>query len=293
MRAIDTRGALWSVRGTHLINETDRSALELESDIPCPMSPVWALHFDDDDRGYALLAGRFYVRAGRNAPFRHTPLCTNVRGAPWSHLNNGGFGLVTTPPRAGGRSLLLTNDREGAMGWYAITALESSITDAVLDEDRSMATLSSGGHLVVVDQRRIVAGEVLATRSERFDGLRRTGAGVVAWRDVSPTLRAVVSAERLGGEFTRAEGAHPAARTLAVMRLDLARLVAITVEGVELSTDNGEHYARVLPRAVPDEDGARAAAGWLAERHAAVALPDGVATDDCSPSNELARDGGP
>lgn len=291
MRALDAQGAVWSVRGTHLINETDRSALELQSDLPCPMTPVWALHFDDDDRGYALLSGRLYLRPRPNAPFRLTPLCTDVRGAPWSHLARGGFGLVTTPPRAGGRSLLLTNDRQGAMGWYAVTALEPSITDAVLDADRSMATLSSGGHLVVVDQRRIVAGEVLATRSERFAGLRRTSAGVIAWRDASPTRRVLVSADSLGGEFARAEGEHPASRTLAVMRLDLARVVALTDRGVELSVDNGERYERVLARAISDDDGARAGAGWLPDRHPAVALPDGVATDDCSPSNDL-RDGG-
>lgn len=286
VRALDAQGAVWSVRGTHLIDETHSSALELQADLPCPMTPAWALAFDADDRGYALLGSRFYVRAGRNDTFRLTPLCTNVGGAPWSALRARGFGLVTTPPRAGGRALLLTNDPHGAMGWYAVTALEETITHAVLDEDRSMATLSSGGHLVVVDQRRIVAGEVLATRSETFAGLRRTPAGVVAWRDASPTLRVVVGADALGGEFTRLEGSHPASRTLAVMRLDLARLVAVTDRGVELSSDNGSTWASVLARPMTADDGARAAAGWLPQRHPALALPDGLATDDCTPSHD-------
>ena len=32
----------------------------------------------------ALVDGRFYVRASRDAPFLVTPICTDVGGAPWS-----------------------------------------------------------------------------------------------------------------------------------------------------------------------------------------------------------------
>jgi hypothetical protein len=290
LRAIDPRGNVWAVIGPNVLDETDHSAAVLESDVPCPVAPAWSFGFDTEGRAAIVRAGRVYIRAGRNDPFRLTPLCTAVGGAPWSAMRNGGFGAVTTPPRTTERSLLLTNDRTGAMGWFAVTALQSSITEAVLDGDRSLATLSAGGHLVVVDQQRIVAGEVAATRSELFAGLRRTPAGVVAWRDASPTQRVIVSAEGVGGEFLRIEGAHPASRTLAVFRLDLARIVAVTDAGVELSTDNGERYQRVLSRRIDAEAGARAHAGWLPHRHPAAAFPDGLATDDCTPSND--RDGG-
>jgi len=289
VRAIDARGAVWAIEGRYLLDETRGVATDMPQEIPCPSPARWALSFDADDRAFALAAGRFYVRAGRDEPFRVTPLCTDVGGAPWSLLRNGGYGLVNTPPR-GGRAMLLTNDRTGAMGWFAVTAMEDSITEAVLDADRSVATLSAGGHLVVVDQVRVVAGEVLATRSELFAGIRRTPAGVVAWRDASPTTRVMVMTDSLGGEFSRVESAHPASRTLGVFRLDLARLVAVTDAGIELSTDNGERFARVLARPVDDLRGARAGAGWLPGHHPAVAFTDGVATDDCTDPNE--RDAG-
>lgn len=286
VRAIDARGAVWAIEGRYLLDETRGVASDMPQELPCPRPARWALAFDADDRGYAVAAGRFYVRAGRSEPFRVTPLCTDVGGAPWSLMRNGGYGLVNAPPR-GGRAMLLTNDRTGAMGWFAVTAMEDSLTHAVLAGDRSVATLSAGGHLVVVDQTRIVAGEVLATRSELFAGLSRTPSGILAWRDASPTDRVLVMSDSLNGEFTRVESSHPAARTLGVFRLDLARLVAVTDQGIELSTDNGVRFSRVLPRAIDARAGERAGAGWLPGRHPAVALPDGVATDDCD-----LRDGG-
>lgn len=286
VRAIDARGAVWAIEGRYLLDETRGIATDMPQEIPCPSPARWALSFDADDRAFALAAGRFYVRAGRSEPFRVTPLCTDVGGAPWSLMRNGGYGLVNTPPR-GGRAMLLTNDRTGAMGWFAVTAMEDSITEAALDGDRSVATLSAGGHLIVVDQVRVVAGEVLATRSELFAGMRRTPAGLVVWRDASPTTRALLLADALGGEFTRVESEHPASRTLAVFRLDLARVVAVTDQGIELSSDNGEHFARVLAQPLDARRGERAGAGWLAGHHPAVAFTDGIATDDCA-----AADGG-
>lgn len=285
LRTLDPRGGVWAIAGRYLLDETRAAASALPEELPCPTGPTFALAFETDGRAFAIAAGRFYVRAGRDDPFRVTPLCTNVGGAPFAASRDGGFLLVSTPPRGRERSLLITRDRTGAMGWFAVTGLDPTITEAVLEGDRSMAILSAGGHLVAVDQSRVVAGEVLATQGERFTGIRRTAAGLVAWRDDTPTQRVLVMADTVGGDFTRVAASHPAARTLAVFRLDLARVVALTDRGVELSTDNGEHFARVFDRPVPEAFASRSGAGWLPGRHPALALPDGIATDDCTAVN--------
>lgn len=286
LRAIDRHESLWSVRGRRLEDETHRDVVELPEEVPCPTRGAWLMEFGEQGVAFALVDSRFYVRSSERVGFVVTPMCSDVSGAPWSPHEGAGFGFVVHTWEPAGPGLMLTRDGTGAMGWYAITALDRTMTAAVMDRHHSLLTLSSGGHLILVDQVNTVAGEVLATQSETFAGLTRTAAGIVAFRDASATTRTLVFTEAVDGPFERVTGTRPpGGTTRAVYRVDPVRFVAVTDGGIELSLDRGEHFETVLAAsALPSPSAlARTAAGWLAGHVLAVATTEGVASERCVP----------
>lgn len=286
LRAIDRHESLWSVRGRALENETHHDVMELPEEVPCPTRGAWQMEFGEQGSAFALVDSRFYVRSSERVGFAVTPMCSDVSGAPWSSHEGGGFGFVVHTWEPAGPGLMLTRDGTGSMGWYAITALDRTMTAAVMDRHHSLLTLSSGGHLILVDQVNTVAGEVLATQSETFAGLTRSAAGIVAFRDASATTRTLVFTEAVDGPFERVTGTRPpGGATRAVYRVDPVRFVAVTEGGIELSLDRGEHFETVLPvSALPSPSAlARTSAGWLAGHVLAVATTEGVASERCVP----------
>ncbi len=286
VRAIDARGAVWSVRAGRVTDESRGVIEALPGEIPCQQRGAWAMEFA---RGAAFLVAdsRLYVRAPGAAGFAVTPLCSDVTGAPWSQRAAGGWSFVSHRGAPVEPTLMLTRAPAGDTGWFAVTGLDDTTRAAVLDASDSFVALSGGGHLVFVDRVNTVAGAVFAAQDERFDGLTRTAAGIVAWRDDPHGARALVFAESAAGPFTRVDGRRPEGPPArAVLRVDLARFVAVTDASVELSTDRGARFERVLSVAADDGgDGsplARPSVGWLAGQRLAVAAVGGVASESCA-----------
>lgn len=285
LRAIDDEGRVWTLRGGTLARDGDAHPATLPDEVPCPSRGTYALEFVEGGEAYAVVDGRFYVRPSRSAPFVVTPICTDLAGAPWSTLAPRGWGVVANALRAVGPGLLLTRARDGAAGWYAVTALDRSITAGVLDEHQSLLSLVNEGHLVLVDQRQTVAGEVLAAHGESFTTLSRSPAGVVAAHDADGGRRVLVTARSLGEPFARIEARRDqSAPTRAVVLVDLARVVAVTDHTVELSLDRGRTFRTVL-RLPPADGGAaslqRPHAGRLRDGRHAVATRNGLVVDRC------------
>lgn len=281
-RAIAPDGHVWSLNPGEVRDETADARYALRpADMVCPRRGAFALSFSEDGSVFAIADGRLYVRAPGH-DFAPTPMCGDLGPAAASRWRGGGYGFVSNGRPTGEPSLLLTRHPEGAIGWYAITALDPTMRAVVLDPQRSMLTLNARGQLVVVDQVNTVAGAVLAAGAESFAGLSRTEEAALAWRDDGPTARVLVWGHRLDGAFTRvASQRPPGAATRYVAMLDLARFVAVTDAGVELSADGGQRFARVLAADAPRVDLAGgAAAGWIAEEPA-VAFPAGVARARC------------
>ncbi len=280
LRAIDARGSVWSITAGKITDETHGVTSPLADEIPCPSRGGWGLEFTREGSAFALVDSRFYVRPQTDAPFGVTPMCTDVAGAPWSPRVEGGWAFVARTWPANGPGMMLTNDRSGESGWYAVTALDNTLAYAVLEPDRSMVFLANQGHLLFVDQTRHVAGEVLLSHGSLFTGLGRTPAGVVAFRDQGTTRRVLVTAgTSVQQPFAETVGERPVGpATRAVFRADVARVLAVTDAGVELSTDRGAHWVRVLDTPTPLE---RPAFGWLEGAHPALTTRTGIATDHC------------
>lgn len=282
LRAIDAQGALWSLAGSRLTDESTGAAQALEQEIPCILPGAWAMEFARDGGGFLLADSRFYVRADARAGFAVTPLCSDLGGAPWSRRAAGqGWSFVSHRSRTIEPTLMLSRIPSGGTGWYAVTGMDDTTRAAVLGPDESLVTLSGGDHLIFVDRVNTVAGEVIAAQGERFDGLTRTGAGVTAFRDDTDGGRVIVYTEAAAGPYLRAAGRRPPGPPArSVVRLDLARFLAVTERSVELSADRGATWRRVFeaPAGVGLE---RPQVGWLPGHHPAVAARDGVATDDC------------
>ena len=289
LRAIDPEGHVVAVVRGAFVDETTGERSPLPEELRCPSAGAWALEFTPDGAALLLADGRFYVRAHAGWRFAVTPMCTDVAGSPWARRAQGGWSFVVHTWRHAGPAMMHTRDESGAMGWFATTALDETLTAAVLGPERSMVTLVNGGRLILVDQTRTVAGEVLATRSEPFTSLTRTPAGIVAARDPSPTERTLVRAADLQSEWSRVTGPRPAGgATRAVWDVDIARTLAVTDGAVELSLDRGRSWSRVVavPSAAADGGAVfeRASVGTLPGRHLAVATRYGLATDDCAPA---------
>jgi hypothetical protein len=286
LRAIDARGVPWSVAAGAITDESLHVTTTLPSEIPCALPGRWALEFLRDGAALLVADARFYVKASATAPFVVTPLCTDLEGAPWTRRSAGGWGLVTHRSRAFEPTLMLTHLASGATGWFAITGVDDSTTALVLDARESFVALSRGRRLGFVDRVNTVAGGVIAAQEERYDGLTRTSSGVVAWRD-DGNLRTIVFAEETAGPYARSTGARPdRSSTHRVMRVDLARFVAVTDLGIELTDDRGASWSRVLTWSTPRDAGTlapleRSTLGWLRGQTLAVATPDGIATERC------------
>lgn len=285
LRAIDDEGRVWTLRGDTLARDDDAHPAALPDEVPCPSRGTYALEFVEGGAAYAVVDGRFYVRPSRAAPFVVTPICTDLAGAPWSTLAARGWGVIANGLRAVGPGLLLTRARDGAAGWYAVTALDRSITAGVLDEHQSLLSLVNEGHLILVDQQQTVAGEVLAAHGESFRTLSRSPAGVVAAHDADADRRVLVTARSLGEPFARVEARRDqSAPTRAVVLIDLARVVAVTDHTVELSLDRGRTFHTALRLQPPDGGAAsleRPHVGRLRDGRHAVATRAGLAVDRC------------
>ncbi len=282
-RAFAPDGHVWALRDGAVYDESASARFVLPAaEMPCPRLGRWALSFGEGGSVFVVAEGRLYVRAPGHE-FAVTPLCGDLGPAAASPWQAGGYGFVSNGRIAGEPSLLLTHDPEGRHGWYAVTALAPTLRAIVLDRNRSMLTLNGRGQLVVVDQVHTVAGEVLAARGEAFVGLSRTEEGALAWRDTGDTGRVLVWGTRLEGEFARVEAERPrGSGTLYAAALDLARFVAVTAEGVELSSDGGHRFVRVLHRRLaPTGAPTDASAGWIAPGEPAVAFRDGIARASC------------
>lgn len=286
LRAVDPEGHVVAVDHGAVIDETTGERTVLGREIDCPVRGRWAVEFESDGAAWLLVDGRFYVRAHAGWNFAVTPMCSDIAGSPWARRPQGGWTFIVHTWPGSSPTLMHTRDEAGAMGWYATTGLDETLTSAVVEPDLSMVTLVNGGRLIAVDHARVVAGEVLSAQEERFTSLTRTVSGIVAARDASPTERTIVRAQNARGEWTRVTGPRPpGGSTLAVWDVDIARTVAITDNGVELSLDRGRSWERVVELDPATVGGARvfsrASIGRLPGRHLAVATPFGLATDDC------------
>jgi hypothetical protein len=284
VRAIDTHGAVWSVRRRLLTDETHAVTTTLPDEIPCLAGGLWSMEFARDGAAFLMADGRFYVRPGERAGFSVTPLCSDVKGAPWSRRTAGGWSFVSHRTASVEPTLMLSRAPAGDTGWYAITGLDGSTHAVVLDASDSFLSLAEGEHLIFVDRVNTVAGAVLTAQGDRFDGLTRTAAGLTAWRDDPHGRRVIVFSESPAGPFTRVEGSRPdGPPALAVMRVDLARFVAVRDTAVEVSDDRGAHFTSVL--ALPSNEAgitlARPSIGWLPGHRLAVAGVGGVASETC------------
>lgn len=280
LRAIDGHGHVWSITHGRISDETAGVTTVLPDEIACPVRGGWGMEFAREGSAFALVDSRFYLRPAGDTAFRVTPMCSDVAGAPWSRRAEGGWSFVVRTWPASGPGMMLTNNSTGDSGWYAVSALDSTLTAAVLEPDRSMVLLANHGHLLFVDQTRHVAGEVLASHGALFSGLGRSAAGVVAFRDDGPTRRVLVtSGDSVQEPFTEVPGERPTGTpTRAVFRSDVARVLAVTDTSVELSTDRGAHFIRVLT--IPDPL-QRPTFGWLQGAHPALAVRQGLVTDHC------------
>lgn len=286
VRALDAEGTVWSIVGHTLLDETREVASPMEVERPCPSGGRWSLEFSDDGAAVAIADGRLHVRPSAHAPFRVAPMCTDLLGSPAARALDGGWHFIANTWRVGATQMS-TRDVTGSAGWFASTALDRSTTAVVLSADRSMLSLANEGHAILVDQARTVAGELLPAHGELFAGVTRRDAGVVVFRDASPTRRVLLVASALTGDYARVESERPAGgATRAVFAVDLARLVAVTDDAVELSVDRGEHFVEVF-RAAPGDGGSstleRPSVGWLPGRRLAVATRDGLVVDGCGP----------
>ncbi|MDB4930189.1 MAG: hypothetical protein JWM10_2673, partial [Myxococcaceae bacterium] len=285
LRAIDDEGRLWTLRGDALSREGDARPAVLPDELPCPARGGYALEFFEGGAAAALVDGRFYLRASRDAPFLVTPVCTDVGGAPWSVRAAGGWHVVANARRSVGPAVLVTREANAATGWYAVTALDRSITAGVFDASQSLLELVNEGHLILVDQRQTVAGEVLAAHGEGFTTLSRTAAGVLAAHDAPGARRVLVTARSLSEPFTRVESSRDReSPTRAAWVVDLARVFAVTDDAVEVSVDRGRSFRTVLRRE-PADGGAgafeRPQVGRLRDGRLAVATRDGLAVERC------------
>lgn len=285
LRAIDDEGHLWTVRGGSLARDDITLATPLASELPCPSPGAFSLEFHAGGAATAIVDGRFYVRAARTAPFVVTPICTDLAGAPSSPRLRGGWVVIANGWRSVGPGLLITREADVAFGWYAVTAIDRSITAGILDGHQSILSLVNEGHLILVDQQQTVAGEVLAAHGESFTTLSRAAAGVVAAHDAGGARRVLVTSRSLADAFVRIESRRDqSARTRAVVAVDLARFVAVTDASVELSVDGGHTFRTTLRREATDGAAAsleRPHVGRLRDGRLAVATRDGLALDRC------------
>lgn len=290
LRGIDRAGHVLAARGRELRDETAGGAVELLD----PMTPCrWrGSYFGTAADGRAMMVhqGRLYLRAALARRWTATPICTDAGGAPVAPRTNANGWAVVARRGSGEPGMLLTNESAGVFGWFALFAMDATLTDVVIEGDASFLALVSGGHMIVVDRTRTVAGAVLPAAHATFDGMTRTTHGVVAYRDLGPGSREMVVGDGVQATFRRVQCTRPAGgRTLRVFASSLGRMVAVTDRGVELARDPARGFVRVFDWSsiaqVADGgdriDRASVTFGFLANGRPALAMPDGVVTADC------------
>jgi hypothetical protein len=283
-RAIDARGRRVAIVDGAVVDESvsgPRAARveRLEMDANACELPRESLSFDEEGNGYLVHAGRVFVRAHNAVQWSRTLACSNIEGEPWVLSAQRGWGVIARRGREAVPALLFTHERDGRQGWFAVSAADPGVTGAVLDEDGSRLVLAHGGHPIMIDVTREVAGAVLATASVPFEGVSRTSSGVVVWREdgvdldllVSRLARGPYQRERLLRDTTRA--GDPSREVLNVWAGAGGQRVVVTRSGVELR-DAGAAHARTVARwPVALESAQGVSVGRLADGRLAVVTP--------------------
>ncbi len=287
-RAIDPHGHIFALRDGAIVDETAGTP---PARLPA-MSPRCTvahdhLAFASDGSGVAISHGRVYVRSARAMLWTATPACSDVAGEPWSPRTGvPGWVLVGRRQPGWDPALLMTDDPTGSTGWYAITALDPTMTSISLEGGGSFVTLNSGGHAILVDRERHVAGAILVAIDSLWDGITRTDAGLAMWHDAGPTERDVVIGTTVTARFDRQHRARPPGpRTLRVFALEFGRLIAVTDRGVEWGAAGGVPFVEVARWPEPSAIHAgEASLGWVAEAPALV-TPSMIVTRRCAPGS--------
>jgi hypothetical protein len=173
-------------------------------------------------------------------------------------------------------AMLFTREREGTRGWFASQAVFEDVSAAVMNAEGARLLLVHGGHPVMVDVAREVGGAVLPSARVGFEGVTRTQAGVVVWRNDRASLDVLV-ARHPRGPYRRASVERPlgagAGEVLSVYAASLGALVIVHRSGVEWH-EPGDGRARSVARwPSPLERAQGLSMGWLANGRIAVVTP--------------------
>jgi hypothetical protein len=218
-------------------------------------------------------------------------MCTDLEGEPWAAREDArGWAVIGRRFPHDDAALLMTEDPSARVGWYAVTALDATMTSVLVEGSGSMLSLSAGGHLVVVDRERHVAGEVIAATHALFGSMTRTGWGIVVARDVDASTREVVVGTDLQRPFAREQRGRPAgASTARVFALQHGELLALTNRGVEWSAGPGHAFIEVVRHPASwsaGDPGSHGSFGWLDDGTPALVFPDGWARTNCTPGSD-------
>jgi hypothetical protein len=214
-----------------------------------------------------------------------------LRGQPWARRQEStGWAVVARRVPDHEAALLLTDDPSARVGWYAATALDATMTGVVLEGDGSVVALVRGGHMILVDRARSVAGGVAAAGFEMFRGLTHTGAGLAAFRDVDAATREVVVGTTVQGRFTSVRAQHPAGpQTEAVFVANFGQLLAVTDRGVEVLPPGSDRFTSVATWPTRSVDGGtprtssqNPTLGWLADGTPVIATVSSAASPRCA-----------
>jgi hypothetical protein len=283
-RAIDARGHRVALTEDSVVDESARGARSalVFDDARCD-APLDALSFDEADAGYVVRAGRVFVRRPDAREWVATNVCTDIAGEPWSFEPSRGWSVIAHRSRGATPAVMVTRDRTGRYNWTVVSAAGERVGAAALDPDGSRLVLEHGGHPLMIDVTREVAGAVLATASVEFEGVTRTKNGVIVWRQSEGDVDLLVS--RLArGSYRRERVARDAGtetvRVLGVWAGALGQRVAITTRGVELFEAGRAHGREVArwPAVLNSAHGINV--GWLADGRLAAVTPSAWARED-------------
>ncbi len=276
-RAIDARGHRVALTEDSVVDESARGARSalVFDDARCD-AMLDTLSFDEAGAGYAVRAGRVFVRGPDARGWAATNACTDIAGEPWSFDPSRGWSVIAHRSRGATPAVMVTRDRTGRYDWTVVSAAGERVGAAALDPDGSRLVLEHGGHPLMIDVTREVAGAVLATASVEFEGVTRTKNGVIVWRQSDGDLDLLVS--RLArGSYRRERVARDAGtetvRVLGVWAGALGLRVAITTRGVELFEAGRAHGREVVrwPSTLNSAHGINV--GWLPDGRLAAVTP--------------------
>jgi hypothetical protein len=287
-RAIDPHGHLVALRNGTIVDETAHTPPER---LP-PAHPACTvrrnhLAFTHDGSGAAIVEGRVYFRARGTAAWVASPACSDLGGEPWApRTDGGGWALVGRRHPGTDPALLMTEDSAARIGWYAVTALDPTMTGLSLEGGGSFVALTAGGHAILVDRERHVAGEVLAANDVLWPMISRSDSGLVLARDESTAMRDLVLGTTVVARFERQHRPRPAGpRTLAVYAAEYGRLLAATDRGVEWSPDARSPFVEVARWTVGNapESGEDVSMGWLGDGSPALVTTRMLVARRCPP----------